>query len=530
MMLRNGIGFVLVGTLALSACSKEDEPTLKNEGESCSLDKDCADGLACRDAVCVIAAVSDMGTGDGGGDASPNNDNNTPVEDEDYIISYVIRDFSSTDTVWVYDANRGTHTQVTPEGEECQLGCWITDDLSTYVDARANGPNFDVWAGDIGGDWTVSNREIIAANVRRIEVVGNAITFVREEAGDNKAYYQPIGGSERLVGSIGSVTSTEGDWHLEPEQNLAVVYNATLQTMDVKIGDLDQEVTQLTYTIDSSNYQETSGSYFGGSIPTAFSRDGSVMALVTQKAPNDYNLCANESECTGVGQRCGRFGRCSVIEVAVHFFDLDNLGTLNQPCSADDSCGGIHTCDIPAETAVDQAVCIPRRVVLGLPGQQMQNGETGCALTSGNDDLFYTDVRAPISFGPDGDLYLTAARACDELDIEHTAILRVTPNNGNYAVVYGNDGKDFSPDDCYDPVEEDVDVTNCTVWIQRALVSPQGNELVFVGTNPNVIEPGLAQSNVDVWTVKRDGSDHNWVGEHEELDVVRSIRVHPPRP
>jgi hypothetical protein len=87
----------------------------------------------------------------------------------------------------------------------------------------------------------------------------------------------------------------------------------------------------------------------------------------------------------------------------------------------------------------------------------------------------------------------------------------------------------FSPDDCYDPVEEAVDVTNCTVWIERAMISPGGNELAFIATNPNVVEPALAATNVDLWTVKRNGADHAWVGEHGELSVVEDVRVHPPR-
>ncbi len=514
------------------SCSKKDDPLAK-EGESCAVDADCESNLACRDSVCVARADSDMGGADGMD--MTETPNNTPIEDEDYFIAYTIRDRESTDTLWIYDTSNGTHKKVTPDGADCQLGCWVSEDLGWYLTARANGANFDVMAAPLTGSFALDGALMpIVVDVRRIEVVGNTVSFVREDAGENKAYYRPLdGASDILIGVIGAVNTTEGDWHIDPATNRGVLYNATLQTMDVKIGELGGELTQLSYTIDSSNYQETSGSYFGGSIPTAFSDDGKVMALVTQKAPNDYNLCDNEVDCTGIGQRCGRFGRCSAIEVAVQFFDLSRVtgdpGHLGQPCSADDACGRIHTCDIPAEDAVDQAVCVPRRVVLGLPGQQMQNGQTGCALTEGNENYFYTDLRSPITFGADGGLYLTGARNCGDLDIEHTAILRLTPTSNTIETVFGNAGKDFSADDCFDVVENKVDVTNCTIWVQRAVVSPGGNSLAFIGTNPNVTEPQLAQSNVDLWTVRRDGTQHDWVGDHPEREVVRSITVHPGR-
>ena len=527
-------GMLLVSLMFVFGCPKEDE-VLGGEGDSCTLDTDCLAGLACRNSVCIARPGGDMGGDDN--DADPNvvttNNNNDPIEPEDYVVSYTLRDRNSVDTLWLFDTATGEHTRVTPDGEACQLGCWVSEDLQFYLVARANGASFDVLAAPLTAAYAVDGTPMpIATEVRRIEVIGNAITYVREDAGESKAYFQPLDGSgEFLLGTIGAVNATEGDWHIDRATNRGVLYTATLQTMDVKIGELGTELNELTYTIDSSNYQETSGSYFGGSIPTAFSPDGGVMALVTQKAPNDYNLCENASECTGVGQRCGRFGRCSAIEVAVHFFDLNRIdgedGHLGTACSADETCGPIHTCDIPAETAVDQAVCIPRRVVLGLPGQQMQNGQTGCALTSGNDDLFFTDVRPPISFGGDGALYLTAARACGELDIEHTALIRLRPESNEITRVISNEGQDFNADDCYDEVEQRVDTANCTIWMQRALASPGGNSIAFIGTNPNVLEPQLAQSNVDLWTVNRDGTDRAWVGGHQELEVVRSINVHP---
>lgn len=523
---------VTLSAATLVGCSKPEDDPLGKEGDACQVDADCESALACRDMACVPRADGpDMGDVDGGNNGTDAGDNNIVVEDEDYFISYVLRDRSDSETLWLYDTSNETHRQISPEGTECRLGCWVSESFDYFVTARANGAAFDVLAAPLTGTLAVDGApQPVATGVRNIEVNGDIVSYIREDAGENKAYFRPLdGSSEVLIGTIGQADSTEGDWHVDADAGVGVVYNATLQTMDVKIGDVGQEISTLAYTIDSSNYQETSGSYFGGSIPTAFSPDGKFMALVTQKAPLDYNNCTDGSQCTGPGQRCGRFGRCSAIEVAVHFFDLDALDVLGDACSSDDKCGPVHRCDIPAENAVDQAVCIPRRVVLGLPGDQMQLGETGCALTAGNDDYYYTDIRSPISFAPDNSLYLTAARSCADFNIEDADILRLRPTSDDYDVVFGNPGENFDPDSCYDPVEDKIDVTDCNVWVERGLVSPGGNEVAFIATNPNVIDSALAETNVDLWTVKADGTDHAWVGEHPELSVVQDIRIHPPQ-
>lgn len=522
-------------TAALTAtaigCSKEPDP-LAAEGESCSIDADCESTLACRNEVCVARAGTgnnvrdpDAGPEDDGGPDTPD-----PVVDEDYVVSYTVRNLNNEDTLWVYDTDADEHTRVTPDGETCNRGCYISDSLGHYIYSEANGPNFNVFVAPLDASFTPGAGTQIAENVRRVGVIGDHVTYVREE-GLNVAYaYNLANGSEVKIGVIGDPAGTEGDWTFDPASGHAVVYSPTLQTLDVRIGSFGAEISDVTYTVDSSNFQETSGSYYGSTIPTAFSRDGNVMAMLTLSGPNDYGLCSSANDCTdGPGQRCGRFGRCSAIEVAVRFFDMNKLDNLGNPCSADAACGGIHTCDIPAETAVDQAVCMPRRVALGLPAQQLQQGETGCALTSGNDDYFYTEVRAPLTFGEDGQVYLTAARACGDLNMEHTAILRINPDNGAKTTVYSNEGEGFVADNCYNAAESAIDVTNCTIWVQRAALSPKANQLVFVGTNPNVTEPGLAQTNVDLWIVDRDGANHAWVGGRPQAERVRTFTVHPPR-
>lgn len=519
--------------IVVAGCSKPDEDPKAGEGDACSVDADCASGLACRQDVCVTAASNvDMGggdAGDAGDNGGANNANNVSVEDEDFVVSYILEEFSGDRSLWVYDSVTGEHTRVSPEDVDCRLGCWISKDLSTFVYARSAGMNFDVFSLPVGADYSVSGTPAtVTQNARRVDVVDDFVTYVRETEGENVAYYQPVtGGGETVVGSIGSAMATEGDWFFDPDSGKAVVYNATLQTLDVRIGDFGSEVGEAAFVIDSTNYQETSGSYFGGDIPTAFSPDGKFMALVTQKAPMDYNSCESGADCVGPGQRCGRFDRCSVIEVVVHFFDLENLDNLGEPCSADFACGEVHRCDIPAEDAVSEATCIPRRIVLGLPGQQMQEGQTGCALTAGNEELKYTNVRDPLTFAPDGRLYLVAARDCQEGETEQTDILSLSPTSSDVSVAYGMQGEPFDPDKCWSEAEQRVDTTECTPWIERSAVSAEGNVLAFIGTNPNVTDPALAESNVDLWTVQRDGENHAWVGNHQELEVLKSLDIHP---
>lgn len=523
----------LAASLVAPGCSKPEEDPKGKEGDVCTVDSDCSDGLACRNDVCVTkAGGDDMGGGDGGTDDSGggnNGANNGPIVDEDIIVSYILED-SNVQSLWVWDSASGTHYPSSPDGMDCRLGCFLTEDLTKFVTVQSNGPNFDILAADVGADYAASSdTEAVAVNVQRVEVVGNVVSYIREDAGELQAYYRALdGSSEVFVGTIGSTTGTSGDWHVDVATQMGAVYTATLQTMDVKIGALGEEIAEVSFTIDSSNYQDVSGSYFGGQVPTAFSPDGKTMAIVTQKAPLDTNTCESVAECLAPGERCGRFGRCAAIQVAVHFFDLENLENLGQPCSADEVCGPVHTCDIANEMQIDQATCIPRRITLGLPPDQRQGdpAQTGCELTDGNQDFYYSQVRAPLSFGQNGNLYLVAGRSCGDYNIDDTDILELNPTRDTFETVWGNDGVPFDPDKCWDPVEQKPDVAECTVWVQKAVISPGGNMLAFAATNPNVAEPALASATLDLWTVKRDGSGHDWVGGHGQFSSVKDIRMH----
>ena len=103
--------------------------------------------------------------------------------------------------------------------------------------------------------------------------------------------------------------------------------------------------------------------------------------------------------------------------------------------------------------------------------------------------------------------------------------MRLNPLSNDIDVLFGRDGG-YDPDKCYDNVENRIDVTDCTPYIQQALVSPGGNDLIFIGTNPNVTDPSLSESNVDLWSVKRNGEGKRWLGEHPELQRVKTVQVH----
>lgn len=518
--------FLILSLFSISvlACSSDEEPTLSKEGGVCAISSDCESGLACREKVCVGTVKTDVGDSDMSDDMAQTNNG---VEQEDYILSYIM-EISNSRGLFAYDTKTKTETKVSPDDVSCALGCFLSKDLKTLLFATQNGPAFDLKTLPVTDLVASGTATTLKTSVRRADLQGNTVTYVREEGGTTTAYYLDLAdGVEKTIGTIGTAAGTEGDWFLAPETDTAVLFLPSLQTMDIAVGTLGEPL-EVKYTINSENYQEVSGSYFGGNIPTDITNDGKIMAVLTQSAPLDYNACDNDSQCTqGPGQICGFKNRCAAIELAVHFFDLEKLDNLGAACSADDTCGPIHTCDIPAADQIDKAVCKPRQIKLGLPGQQTQGNpaKSGCELSAGNKEYYYTTGRS-IHFGPDNNLYLAAERDCGEQNVPDSGVIKLSPTKNEAVTSFGSEAGGFNPDDCYNTTENRVDVTNCSPYISNALISPGGNDIIFMGTNPNVVEFGLAKKNIDLWRVKRDGSGKEWIGNHSELDVVKNIRIH----
>lgn len=495
----------------------------------------------------------DGGEGNNGQDAAVNPDagdvsesdgtsgnNNTTPEPEDYFISYVMQDKTGGgSSLNVYSTADGTHTQVSPEGFSCVLGCWLSSDMSNFVWVESNeaGGTVDIYAATVSDLTANDDGQLIAEGVSKPAVAGNVVTYRRESGGQYSAYYVSLdGGSETAIGGLGSQQTTLGGWHIDPASNQGMIFSPNLQTMDLRFGSLDGTITDTAYTVDAENYQQTSGSYFGESMPVAFSRDGKVAAFVTE-APNDYGECESASDCSGPVQRCGHQGRCTAIEVTVHFVDLENLGDLGGACGGPGTCGDILECYQPgADTTT--ARCIPKRVVVGMPTTPTQEptpGATkqgGCELTEGNADYQYTKIRGPLSFDKGGNLYAVGTRDCNSGDAGDSDILKFDPASGEYEVVWGNPDTGYDPDLCWnnDSNPPGPDDAQCVPYITSARVSPKGNEVAFLATNPGVAEGRLAPDTMDLWTVLRNGEDHAWVGGHDSvLKHVTRMYVHSPQ-
>lgn len=500
--------------IAMGGCS--DDGGGEADGQDAAVDTDAGD-----------VSESDGTTGD----------NNSTPEPEDYFISYLMQDKTGAgaSSLHVYSTAEDSHTQVSPEGQDCVQGCWLSSNMEHFVWAEANegGGTVDIYSASVSDLTANDDGQLIAEGVSKPTVIDDVVTYRRESNGQYSAYYMPLdGGSEAAIGGLGSEQTTIGGWHIDPSTNQGMIFAPSLQTMDIRFGSLDAAISDTAYTVNAENYQQTSGSHFGESMPVAFSRNGKIAAFVTE-APNDYGECETAADCSGPVQRCGHQGRCTAIEVTVHFVDLENLGDLGGACGGPGTCGDIHECYQPgADTTT--ARCIPKRVVVGMPNQPNQAPdpqsapESGCDLTDGNADYHYTRIRGPISFDKGGSLYAVGTRDCNSGDAGDSDILKFDPTTGEYEVVWGNPATGYDAGLCWDNDSMEANDEQCVPYIRSARVSPQGNEVAFLATNPGVAEGRLAPATMDLWTVLRNGEDHAWVGRHNYvLKNVTRLYVHP---
>lgn len=553
-----------VALAALTACSdpEPEAPKLSKEGESCQVAADCEQALTCRNEICIALNVPvDMDTqGDMGtqADMPANTGNQTTVKAEDYVISYVVEKGSGENKgrsfLFALDTETGEKTQVSEQSNHCDAGCWLSEDLSYFVYIRpsSTGINaFDIYTTSVQDLKAQGEGSVVAMSVERVLFHGSAVSFMRGEGANKAAYYMELGSTmDQPIGKLsvtGDTNNTQDSWQYSKAAGKAAVFSPTLQTLSIRVADTGTSITEgdQIYLIDAANYQEVGGSYFGSNIPAAFSPDGRYLAILTS-APNKYNLCEGNAQCdASLGQHCGEEKVCTAREVTVRTFDLEATDELEngtqdgKKCEDDTECSPAHECYIPSEVQLDQAVCVPRRIVLGLPDTPKQprvggTQKSGCELTQGAASHPYTTARAPISFGADGNIYVVGARECagntGELNIGDTDILRISPLGGGIDVVSGNPGENFDDGRCYDFTENEIDIKNCIVYIQQAVLSPMGNELAFLATNPNVQGAETAASSLDVWTVLGNGEGREWLGNTDLFDEVSRIRVHSKKP
>jgi len=559
------LGSVALATsilFALTGCSREPEPepTLAGEGEECVIDGDCEQGLSCRNQVCITSNVPDM---TGGGDDMDNPDddmtssnNQTTVEDEDYVISYVLEKGSGDEKgrkfLWAVDTATGAQTQVTTTSSHCELGCWLSKDLSYFVYIRPSSQGvaaFDVYATSVEDLQAQGDGSVIAESVERVLFKGDMVTYMRDNGSGKTAFYLELGATqEQTIGELsvkGDSRETQDSWHISSTAGKAVTFSPSLQSLSIRVADIGSSITSADqiHVIDGSNYQETGGSYFGSNIPVAFSPDGRYMALLTT-APNNYNTCEGNGDCDAAkGRHCGEDKLCTAREVTVRTFDLMALDEISDgngdgaECTSDSECSSAHECYIPSDFQLDLARCVPRRIVLGLPNTPTQPrvgnvpSREGCELTQEIDGYEYTDVRPPLVFGPDNNLYVTAARECGgrggEINMGDTDILRISPNGGMIDVVSGNMGENFDAEKCYDLANRDYTIPGCVIYIRNAMLSPNGQELAFLGTNLDVTDVSKAASTLDVWSVLSNGENREWLGRNDLFDEVLRLDVHP---
>ena len=565
----------ILGFLAgsLGACSDDPPPAPPPAkaalGEACAVTKDCQEGLICRSMVCATRPdAGDMGTDMATDpdaamtDMQPKVDMAPPVDNETYFISYVMKDDAAGGArlPFVVDTRTGATTQITDRAELCAQGCWITEDLSTFVYKQNGiGGKENIWTQPIGTDFKLSGSPLeLLTNISDFYFRDSTLTYARENVDKKDVFYLPAtakdSSGEVKIHEIATTGSNSGLWYLDTKANKAVVFFPSNTTLDVRVAELGKEVTaqDSVYVFDAANFDAVSYSYRGQPLPTAFSPDGRHMA-VAMNAPNHYELCQGAGTCdVSKGRKCG-LGHpkangspvCTAQEITVYLFDLQNLQELRngsnpgKKCARDSDCSSAHQCYIPDLKAADLSVCAPRQVVMGLPTTPKQpvddaDAKSGCELlpVEGVEGVMrYTDYGRSLEFGQDGALYTTATRECAKLpgeaNIDVTDVLRIPVTQlGTPSVITGNVKSDYSSLNCYNSQTKMVEAATCPIYIEEALLSPEGTELVMRATNPQADDPDKANTLLDVWTVKRDGSRRTWLGKNTKGDEVVQLSVH----
>lgn len=528
---------VLVGGLSLGVGCSDDTDTGAKEGESCATSSDCKKELVCRNDQCVTPTVidedatsDDTETPDGSDE--PDVEEPEEIDAADYYISYLLEDqLEETEFLHVLSTEDGTDHQISDADHPCDRGCWLTEDMSYFAWAEVDPDStagLNIFAVEVVDFVLQGDGEQVASGALSISAAGNGITYRR----DGTSYYLPLssGGEEREIAGLAG-DGPMGGWYVDPGADVAFAFSPTLDSLELKVGTFEDLAFDSVFTLNAVNYAGGAGSYYGSTMPVAVSPDGTLLAFIT-KAPNDYRECGTAQDCPGPVKICGANNFCSVLEITANFLDLENVDKLGGECSTSEDCGGVHQCYQPGPAA--DATCIPGRVALGLPDtpyQRANPGDTprsGCELSKDDATYEYTQFEAPISFDNDGNLYGAARRDCvSEGTVGDSDIIKINPRTKEYGVVWGNSSTGFDPSKCWDADNQVVDISECEPYISAAVVSPDGNDIAFSATNPNIDNEDFGKRNLDIWSVLRNGEEHDWVGGHNVFQTVDRIAVHP---
>lgn len=531
---RMGALALVVGVGAFAGCSGSEDENDQSQVAVCENADECDEGEFCtEEGVCEAGEAENQET--------------VEIEDEDYRVSFWGRSIPGVgDRIALVDlvgSRDGSKENLLMEGFDCTVArdCGVTADASHLIEIEpVPGSNslFNVYFGVIDASTLIPGmRELWLSEVTNPRIRGNGVIFEKRSEGRFLGYYQEPGGAAQEVAPLGQENDPIGRyWDADPISDRAIVFLPTLESVDIWIGTISEGVgaSDQVATLDRQNLPGAAGSFYVGQLPVGFSSDGNLVAVSTV-APNAHGSCVTNDDCSGASQICGSEDRCVAIESTVHIFDMESVNTLGDPCSSHERCGEVHRCDSPSEDFAN-GVCAPQRVVLGIPHQPSQNGQSGCVATRANGERSYTDVVGPLSFGPEGNLYFVGRRDCvagtpsgddTEANVPKTSILSADPTTGEFLEVYGNvNGEDFDEARCYDEIEFATDITDCITVIDGVKISPDGNDLVFRATNPTVTSPANADRIYDIWRVKRNGEDHDWIGDSPSTRIIETFTVH----
>lgn len=517
-------------------CDRETDSCVDISEFSCSEHDDCPDDRLCQDDVCVQA---DEFVCESRHDCPDGNNCDhgqcvlDVIEHEDYGASFVAERDVFDDGEWftereffITDSNGEPNESFDTGDLDCAdaIDCGVTADGNHLIVIEEDGDTAVASAAPVEGEppAVVGDAEVLAEGITNPRIVANGVAFEEIHDGQYYAFYRPVEGEEREVAALHADQGQQRPhgWQVFPEQNLASQFQRPdHQNMDVRLGTIDAPLipSDHVYRMDGHAAVGTgAGGFFPRRAPGAVSDDGRLFAY-SVVSPNLYGECGDHSDCTETGQRCGEVNRCYAFEPTVHIVDREHSDTLDTECTGHDDCGPIHRCDSGTDDFED-GLCAPARITVGLGDTQVD----ACAKTREEGSFEFTDINGPLSFGPDGRVYFVGVRNCTpsqtdpdddvEADIPRTSIVAADPWTGQFEEVFGNiEGENYDGSHCGD-IGEDYDASNeCSLYIEDARLSPNGNDLVFrasfTGGHSN------AEEILHLWRARRDGETFSLIGE-----------------
>ena len=491
-------------------CDVDEELCVDEYEFECEVNADCPDDLICNADAGEeeLACVEDQ------------------IEEEDYQVSFVAEDTTDAE-LYIVGSRDGTQETIDTGDINCAQArsCTVTSDKSHLIVVESNdNDSYDAKVAPLSGDQPAvdGDLEVFAGDINRPRVRGDGVAFERDVEAFVHAFYQEYDGQEFEIAELHDVETTQlaNRWDIDPvSQRTMQFIPPGLFSLDIRVGwqgELLSSANQMTQ-LDGSAVGGGQGSFYLTSIPTGATSDGRLVAFHAT-GPNEYGECSSDDDCSGAGQTCGANERCYAHEPTIYVIDTDNRDNLGTSCLGHDECGTVHRCDSPTDD-FDDGQCAPQRITVGVGPNS-----NGCEVTRQDGSFSYTHIDGPLSFGPDERVYFVGERDCtssemgdddDEAQYPPSAILAGDPYTGEFEEIYGNtEREDIDLRGCGGLGEGVQDPSECTISIDSARLSPEGNDIVFLGsTATGGVSPGIAQGSMDVWRVRRDGEDPAWIGE-----------------